>query len=85
GKRPAPVRAPAKEGGATTELEREWAATKALFLTLESNHGCGAMGLTCNVYGTMVEDFNQGGSKTPTLKQVKLLHQQLRDVKRRQE
>ncbi|MFP2902429.1 hypothetical protein, partial [Corallococcus sp. 4LFB] len=85
GKRAATARAPAKEAGATTELEREWAATKALFLTLENNHGCEAMGMQCSLFGTLLEGFNQGGSRTPTLRQVKSLHDQLRTVQRRQE
>ncbi|MBN8228596.1 protein kinase [Corallococcus macrosporus] len=73
------------EGHAFIELEREWAKTKALFLTLEKNHSCEAMGLQCQRYGTLVEGFNEGGSKTPTLKEVRTLYNQLKEVQRRQE
>ncbi|WP_375754741.1 protein kinase [Corallococcus exercitus] len=80
-----PARRTAKEASATTELEREWGKTKTLFQTLEKNHGCEAMGLQCQRYGTLVEDFNEGGSRTPTLKEVRSLYNQLREVQRRQE
>lgn len=83
-KRAAPAR-PAKVSNLPPELEKEWTQTKTLFQTLEEKHGCEAMGLACNLYGKLVEDFNEGGSRTPTLRAVKNLHEKLKIVKRAQE
>ncbi|WP_223638596.1 serine/threonine protein kinase [Corallococcus sp. EGB] len=85
GKRAAAVRAPAKESGSATELEKEWEATRSLFLSLKRNHGCEAMSMLCTLFDNLRDDFSQGGSATPTLRQVQDLHNQLRDVKRRQD
>ncbi|MHA7634127.1 serine/threonine-protein kinase [Corallococcus sp. M7] len=85
GKRPAPARAPAKESTLPPELEKEWAQTKTLFRTLKNNHGCEAMSMQCTLFDKLADDFIVGGSETPTLKQVKDLHEQLKNVKRRQD
>ncbi|WP_199735499.1 serine/threonine-protein kinase [Corallococcus sp. AB045] len=85
GKRAAPARAPAKESSLPPELEKEWAQTKTLFRTLKTNHGCEAMSMQCTLFDKLADDFIVGGSETPTLKQVKDLHEQLRTVKRRQD
>ncbi|WP_223764800.1 serine/threonine protein kinase [Corallococcus sp. AS-1-6] len=86
GKRPpAPVRAPVKESSLPPELEKEWTQTKALFRTLKNNHGCEAMSMQCTLFDKLADDFIVGGSETPTLKQVKDLHEQLKVVKRRQD
>ncbi|MBN9682342.1 MULTISPECIES: serine/threonine-protein kinase [unclassified Corallococcus] len=84
-KRPAPARAPAKESTLPPELEKEWAQTKTLFRSLKNNHGCEAMSMQCTLFDKLADDFIVGGSETPTLKQVKDLHEQLRNVKRRQD
>ncbi|RKH53073.1 hypothetical protein, partial [Corallococcus aberystwythensis] len=85
GKRAATTRSPAKESGAPSELETEWAQTRTLFRTLKNNHGCEAMQMQCTLFNKLADDFIQGGSETPTLKQVKDLHEKLRIVQRQQE
>ncbi|WP_410520543.1 serine/threonine-protein kinase [Corallococcus exiguus] len=85
GKRAAPARAPVKESSLPPELEKEWTQTKALHRTLKNNHGCDAMPMQCTLFDRLADDFAVGGSETPTLKQVKDLHEQLKTVKRRQD
>ena len=85
GKRAAPTRAPVKESSLPPELEKEWTQTKALHRTLKNNHGCEAMSMQCTLFDRLADDFAVGGSETPTLKQVKDLHEQLKNVKRRQD
>ncbi|WP_254330520.1 serine/threonine-protein kinase [Corallococcus exiguus] len=84
-KRAAPARAPVKESSLPPELEKEWTQTKALHRTLKNNHGCDAMPMQCTLFDRLADDFAVGGSETPTLKQVKDLHEQLRNVKRLQD
>ncbi|WP_430393376.1 protein kinase domain-containing protein [Corallococcus exiguus] len=85
GKRAAPTRAPVKESSLPPELEKEWTQTKALHRMLKNNHGCEAMSMQCTLFDRLADDFAVGGSETPTLKQVKDLHEQLKNVKRRQD
>ena len=84
-KRAAAVRPVAKEAPALTELEKEWAQTKTLYQRLKRNHGCEPMQMQCTLFDKMADDFAQGGSETPTLKQVRDLHEQLTRVKARQD
>ncbi|RKH43626.1 serine/threonine protein kinase [Corallococcus sp. AB050B] len=84
-KRPAPPRPAAKEAPAATELEEEWRQTKTLYQRLKRNHGCEPMQMQCTLFDKMADDFAQGGSETPTLKQVRDLHEQLKRVKARQD
>ncbi|WP_199738895.1 serine/threonine protein kinase [Corallococcus sp. CA054B] len=85
GKRAATTRAAPKQSNLPPELAREWAQTKELFEKLENKHSCTAMGMQCNLYEKLSDDFAEGGSRTPTLKAVRSLHGQLKDVQRRQE
>ncbi|WP_253903439.1 serine/threonine protein kinase [Corallococcus exiguus] len=78
-------RASVKEGDVVGELDRKWVQTRALFRLLKKNHGCEAMMMQCTLYEKLAEDFAEGGSRTPTLKQVRSLNDQLRAVQRRQE
>ncbi|NOK23277.1 hypothetical protein, partial [Corallococcus carmarthensis] len=74
-----------KDSDAPTELDKEWAQTKALFQTLKRNHSCEAMSMECTLFDKLADDFSAGGSDTPSLKQVKALHDRLKAVKRVQD
>ena len=74
-----------KEGDAVSEVNKEWVRTQALFRQLKIVHGCEAMPMACTLYGRLADDFDEGGSRTPTLKQVRSMYDLLQAVQRRQE
>ncbi|RKH19547.1 hypothetical protein, partial [Corallococcus sp. CA031C] len=89
-KRAAATRAPPKETRdtkASTELEREWAQTRNLFLQLKRDHGCDIMQMACSRFDDLSYDVseNAGASDPALLKRVKDMYEMLRLAKRGQE
>ncbi|MCY1039986.1 protein kinase [Corallococcus sp. bb12-1] len=80
-------RVPEKDLKAPTELEREWAQTRKLFLQLKREDFCETMQLRCRVFEDLSFDVNESdGTNDPALlKRVKDMHEVLRKAKRGQE
>ncbi|MCY1031840.1 protein kinase [Corallococcus sp. BB11-1] len=88
-KRAATTRAPAKEAAAkraSTELEKEWAETKALYIELNQKHGCEIMQMPCSLFPGLLDDINNndGSSEANLLKRVKAMHEALKKARRSQ-
>lgn len=90
-KKAAPPRSPkrgASVRGSTkgaSELEQQWARTSRLFLSLEGDHTCVAMGLACSQFDDLEQAVRESSGEDPALlRTVKKFHAELEKVRIRQ-